>query len=274
MPPIGSGNHETIKESGGFITRHYSEEEWIDWMLGNIKGRLMEDMRLHLGRCPACREIAGVWGPLLADTEPPAAPLNQQTRQHPDFRKPLLPADPVRRSLRRRVRIRGWRRAIAGMRPVYRRGAAALAGLAFIALVLAGLYGIRDGDTERTRYVTHYDPEALSVISRPDTVSLPLDRDVLEPFTGNIWYNDASGELFVLIEDPALSDSQTLQAWAVKNGERNALGLIQVEAAKGHLYVKDGQLGEADNFALTVEPIGGSQSPTSPDAVRVRLLHP
>ncbi|MNC42700.1 Anti-sigma-K factor rskA [compost metagenome] len=112
----------------------------------------------------------------------------------------------------------------------------------------------------------------MAVLSRPETVAYPLDWSRKDQFSGNVWYNGSSQELFVLIEDVALGDGQSIQAWAVKNGSRNTLGLVQIEDAKGHLYVQGSQLGEADNIALTVEPTGGSLSPTSPDAAWVHLL--
>ncbi|MBW4085558.1 anti-sigma factor [Paenibacillus sp. S150] len=311
--------------------RHYSEEEWIDWIGNDIQGSKREDMQRHLERCPACRELYGLWIPLLAGPSPSEDAEGRGGAQSADndygtvrakngtaqdeygsvhanegMRMDgyssvdsasvaggsfsdrghitadsssmgqmgyLYPSDRVRRALNRRVRRTGWRRKLAALRPAYRRGAAALAVCGAVGLLLLGLFGTeQNGSSERNRYVSSYEPQAMAVLSRPETVAYPLDWSRKDQFSGNVWYNGSSQELFVLIEDVALSEGLSIQAWAVKNGSRNTLGLVQIEDAKGHLYVKGGQLREADNIALTVEPTGGSESPTSPDAAWVRLL--
>ncbi|MNO23059.1 Anti-sigma-K factor rskA [compost metagenome] len=276
--------------SGSLVPfRHYSEEEWIDWIGNDIQGIKREDMRQHLDRCPACREMYDTWMPLLAEPFP-----SPDAASHPgassamdgyssansghssggaEQRAGIYPSGAVRRRLRRRVRWTGWRHRLASLRPAYRRGAAALALCGAVGIMLLGLFGTaQDGHSERNRYVSSYEPQAMAVLSRPETVAYPLDWSRKDQFSGNVWYNGSSQELFVLIEDVALGDGQSIQAWAVKNGSRNTLGLVQIEDAKGHLYVQGSQLGEADNIALTVEPTGGSLSPTSPDAAWVHLL--
>ncbi|MHA6531320.1 anti-sigma factor [Paenibacillus sp. BAC0078] len=271
-------------------SRHFSEEEWIDWIGNAIQGSKREDMRQHLAECSACRGIYDIWVPLLTAPFPAAA---EEPAVHFEAAEgngdtgadysgaaavqnapapSLFPPDAVRRKLRRRVRRTGWRRRLAELRPAYRRGAAAAALCGAAVLLLLGLYGTEQhGSSEQNRYISSYEPQAMAVLSRPETVAYPLDRSQTDQFSGNVWYNGSSQELFVLIENVALGDNRSIQAWAVKGGSRNTLGLVQIEDTKGHLYVKGGHLGEADNIALTVEPMGGSPSPTSPDAVWVHL---
>ncbi|AIQ67733.1 anti-sigma factor [Paenibacillus graminis] len=263
--------------------RHYSGEEWIDWIGNDIQGSKRAEMGFHLEHCPACRELYDTWLPLLAEPSPapqPARPADGYSSAgdghiggSSEQQAPLYPSSAVRRRLRRRVRWTGWRHRVEGLRPAYRRGAAALALCGAVGIMLLGLFGTeQSGRSERNRYVSSYEPQAMAVLSRPETVAYPLDWSRRDQFSGNVWYNGSSQELFVLIEDVALGDGQSIQAWAVKNGSRNTLGLVQIEDAKGHLYVKGSQLREADNIALTVEPTGGSLSPTSPDAAWVHLL--
>lgn len=285
MNPSGNQNVD-----GGFV-RHFREEEWIDYIDGSVGASKREQMARHLGACPRCRGLYEQWVPLLADPSGPergpewagpaspgeaaAAALPVTAGPRPDLPAPLLPADNVRRSLRRRVLRIGLRRRLAAVRPLYRRGTAAVLAAAALAVLFAGLRNAGLGaDNERTRYVSSYEPAALAVLSRPETVSYPLDWSRQDQFSGNVWYNERSHELFVLIEDVALRGDHSIQAWAVKGNRRDTLGLVQIEAAKGHLYVKDGGLAEADNIALTVEPAGGSSNPTSPDAVWVQLPRP
>ncbi|WP_310832145.1 anti-sigma factor [Paenibacillus pedocola] len=265
------------RDRAGNALRHFSEAEWIDWIGMDITGKKREDMHIHLTLCAECRELYEVWLPLLADPSPEPvslteggyAAVDQATAPH------LFPADAVRRKLRRKVQRTGWRRrlATAAVKPAFYRSAAALGACALAGLLVLGLFGTEQGSTtERSRYVSNYEPQALGVLNRPETVSYPLDRSRDDQFTGNVWYNGHSNELFVLIEDLMLQEGHSIQAWAVNGSRRDTLGLVQIEAAKGHLYVKGTQLGEADNIALTVEPPGGSERPTSPDAVWVHLI--
>ncbi|WP_162551278.1 anti-sigma factor [Paenibacillus tepidiphilus] len=294
-----------------FPVRHYSEEEWIDWIEGAFAGDRQQRMQQHLEDCPACAATVRTWRPLL---EPSgltegrsgvagrgvtgsgaagsgaagsgaagsgaagySAEGSRQTAGGNQDRTPAslpMPSGAVRKSLRLRVRYIGWRRRLRNRWTLYRGGAAALILCGALFLLLRGLYSPEDSSAERTRYVSSYEPQALAVMSRPETVSYALDRAGRDQFSGNVWYNGDSGELFVLIDDIALSDKLSLQAWMIKNGRRDPLGLLRIEAAKGHLYIKDGQLGDAENFALTVEPVGGSRAPTSPDAVWLPLPKP
>ncbi|MGN7764435.1 anti-sigma factor [Paenibacillus sp. 22594] len=283
-------NSESLHSGSGFRVsfRHYSEEEWIDWIGNDIQGNKRAEMGFHLEECPVCRERYNTWLPLLAEPSPDAegGPAEAMSAWEGTYsaeseafsvsaeqQAPLYPSGSVRRKIRRRVRWIGWRRRLANLRPAYRRGAAALTLCCAVGIMLLGLFGTeQDGRSERNRYVSSYEPQAMEVLNRPETVAYPLDWSRKDQFSGNVWYNGSSGELFVLIEDVALSDNLSIQAWAVKNGRRNTLGLVQIEDRKGHLYVKGSQLGEADNIALTVEPTGGSLKPTSPDAAWVHLL--
>ncbi|WP_151737594.1 anti-sigma factor ['Paenibacillus yunnanensis' Narsing Rao et al. 2020] len=264
--------------------QHYSEEEWIDWIEGQTAGSRQERMRRHLEQCPSCTETVRIWRPLLAPPAPEpdnrraaavaAEALEAGSAGPAADPAILLPRDAVRRSIRRRVRYTYWRRHLKNRQAYYRGGAAALVLCGALLFLLRGLYSPADGRAERTRYINSYEPQALAVMNRPETVSYRLDQASRDQFSGNVWYNGDSGELFVLIDDVALGDQRSLQAWLVNNGRRDALGLLQIEAAKGHLYIKDRQLGDAENFALTVEPAGGSERPTSPDAVWLPLPKP
>ena len=281
MNPHGNENADSLhrRDRTGAAPRHFSEEEWIDWIGMDITGEKREDMGRHLAACRECREVHDLWLPLLAD---PALVLGTRTAgfytvPEQEASAPSLPSDVIRRKLRRTVQRTGWRRrlAVLAVRPVFYRSAAALVACALAGLLVLGLFGTVQGSTtERSRYVSSYEPQALAVLNRPETVSYPLDRSRDDPFTGNVWYNGHSNELFVLIDDLALHEGHSIQAWAVSGSHRDTLGLVQIEAAKGHLYVKGTPLGEADHIALTVEPTGGSEQPTSPDAVWLHLKKP
>lgn len=83
---------------------------------------------------------------------------------------------------------------------------------------------------------TGSDEEAI-VYWHPDTEQVWLDPDQL----------------------PTLSENQQYQLWALKDGQPIDLGVVPAQDAE---LIKMKNIGDADAFAITLEPFGGSAQPT------------
>ncbi|GFN33922.1 anti-sigma factor [Paenibacillus xylaniclasticus] len=234
--------------------RLYGEEEWIDWLLSSSDDDASREMEQHLRLCPKCRGIVEKWTPLLQ-----SADHSQELRE-----TERMPSPNVYRKLRHHVRTRSVMLAIR------RRGkwfAAAAAALLLLVGVLAVYHSTEESTSDqRSIYVAQYEPHAVPFMNDPKTTSyriFPYNEALGE---GYVWFNGSSQEMLVLLEGLFPSEGHVVQAWAVDDKGRANLGLLrQIEASREHLYFKGEQLINANHIVLTVEPIGGSEHPTSPD---------
>lgn len=278
-------------ERDGVCVRMYSEQEWIDWLLGTMEEKRRSEMAKHLDTCAIClgqktywEDVLGITGvdasqtdmpgkPVSGDPKPaqvmPVEPVRVQlhlqekavtsSTQRIDPWADSLPSERIRRSLRRRVRGIGWRRRALRLLTVRWKWTVSLATALMVLMGLGyALDHLNQPEAGWDRYVQTYEPEALSVLSKPDTISYPIAMGRLEPENGRVWYNAATREMLMLVGGLVPDKGQTIRVWIVKEGARDSLGLLQYHANRAHLYVKDKTLNVNDDLELTIEPISGS----------------
>ncbi|MBD3919437.1 anti-sigma factor [Paenibacillus sp. PR3] len=239
--------------------RMYREEDWIDWLLGSKRPEEQDAMQMHLLTCHKCREIVEQWAPLMqVDLTSSSTPIEAS-----------MPSNEVYKRLRRQVRATGVR---LRLRNGIQSKGKWMAGIAAGILLLLCVWSITRFENERpedqrTQYVAHYEPNAVSFMSDPSTASYRVHPYNEQLGEGYVYYNDNSLELLVLLEGVLSSEGKDVQAWAVDEEGHASLGLLQQdEADRAHLYLKGEALGKAHHIVLTVEPEGGSKQPTSSDA--------
>lgn len=304
-------NHRKIDgtEYERVCVRMYSEQEWIDWLLGTLTEAKRSEMAKHLDTCTICLEQKTYWenvlgisgeNELLPDmpdmpTMPGAGEPGpaQVMTAHPELAEPPLlkqaappsaqrldpwseavPSERIRHSLRHRVRWIGWRRRALRLLTFRWKWTVSLAAAL---MVLVGMGFAMDRLTQPEagwdRYVQTYEPEALPVLSKPDTISYPIAMGRLEPENGRVWYNAATREMLMLVGGLVPDKGQTIRVWIVKEGARDSLGLLQYHANRAHLYVKDKTLGYGDSLELTIEPAYGEPEVHEvPNSISLDLL--
>jgi Uncharacterized protein conserved in bacteria len=248
-------------------TLGFSEEQWIDWLLGKQAADSYCEMAKHLNTCSACKEMVAVWQPILApEAATEGAGLAADNR---------LPSDQIRQSLRAHVKRHAVIRQLRHGWTSRSKWAAALVSAVIVIVCAASLYGsVRQPADQRNHYVAAHEPEALDFINAPETASYKVHPYNNELGEGYIWFNGDSGEMLVLLDGMIPTRDYDIQAWALEGGSRVNLGLLeQSERKHAHLYVKAGALANASQLALTIEPSGGSDKPTSPDAFLFRMGH-
>lgn len=294
--------------------RMYTEQEWIDWLLGTLEEPRHSEMAMHLNHCKICLEQKTYWESVLGlakqDGSMPelkqpehsgttvmadqlklqdmselvsgSAPGNRALPPYPaadpeqsqsqrvqqivppsvprlDLWADLAPSVRIRRSLRNRVRWIGWRRRALRLFTVRWKWTVSLAAML---LVLVGMGVVIDHLNQPAaswdRYVQTYEPEALPVLSKPDTISYPIAMGRMEPENGMVWYNAGTREMLMLVGGLVPDKGQMVRVWIVKEGARDSLGLLQYHNNRAHLYVKDKTLGYGDSLELTIEPAYGT----------------
>ncbi|GMK37243.1 hypothetical protein PCCS19_02960 [Paenibacillus sp. CCS19] len=246
--------------------RMYREQDWIDWMLGSKQPEEHDAMQLHWNACHKCRETVELWASLMQVNPSPSVAQSERT----------MPSNEVYKRLRRQVQARGIRHRLRNS--VYTKGKWA-AGIAAGILLLLCVWSImqlesQQPEDKRARFVAHYEPNAISFMDDPRTASYEIHPYNKQLGEGYLWYNDSSLEMLVLLEGLLSSEGQEVQAWAVDEQGHASLGLLQQdEADRAHLYLKGQVLDHVKHIVLTVEPVGGSEQPTSPDVFVFRMDH-
>lgn len=103
--------------------------------------------------------------------------------------------------------------------------------------------------------------DQLALITKPGTLKIPLNP-ASESFQGTaiVFWDSSNKDVYL---DPAylptINEDQQYQLWALLDGKPIDLGTV----LKGDIgFQKMKNTEEADAFAITLEPIGGSEAPT------------
>jgi anti-sigma-K factor RskA len=127
---------------------------------------------------------------------------------------------------------------------------------ALAAAVIAGLLAWNivlqtGGESDAERYA----------IANADAVAPLLAGD--EP-VGTVLYFEGDRKAAVIADRiPAIDDTQTYQMWAIADGAPTSIGLMSPDTAGRADAIVDFDTSQSDTFAITVEPAGGSEQPTS-----------
>lgn len=281
--------------------KHYAEEDWIDWLLGGKPAAERDAMLRHLAHCARCLATRQTWEPLLAGDMNAAAQHTAPERlraeavqpqsgepwpgsapaagglaaRDPQPEPPILSAALYRR-LRLRFQLRSAglrvRRALHAQRRV---GIVAAAAAMLLVVCATGLYRSSQNQEEQRKVsAATLEPTAATFLLDPQTAGYKVHPELEELGDGYIWFNNMSGEVYVMLEGLLPSVGHDVQVWAVDETkhEHVNLGLLhRDQASRAHLYVKQSLLLQAHHLALTVEPSGGSRNPTEPEVLVFKL---
>lgn len=232
----------------------FGEQEWIDWLLGSVSEPRHTAMAEHLDSCSVCLELKSRWENILG------MDLSERKVGQSAI-SAALPSESIRRSLRSRVKVLGWRskgRQMLERLELRRRWLASVAATVMLVLIGLGLgmNSVTEPASHWNRYVEVYEPEALPIMTKPDTRSYAIAWGSMQPEGGMLWYNEVSGEMLMLVGGLMPEKNQSIRVWLVKEGSRDSLGLLQYHANRAHLYVKNRMLDANDDLELTIESRG------------------
>jgi hypothetical protein len=222
------------------------------------------ELTAHLKFCTECsellaehRETAGMLAVAVGSVEAPRD-LKQRILAEA-ARTPQLHAAPAPAASRSPVRrARRWQLV-------------ALAGTAVIALLVGGLafrqFGSQGSKVTEQQILLARQQEALSIVSSPDSVVLPMSPNEEFPQAyGKAFVSDKDGKAAVIVsglEEPG-EDVYTL--WLIADGNRMPVTDFDVDDGSQTILV-DREVGSDATLAVTREPNPGNTSPQGPVVV-------
>jgi anti-sigma-K factor RskA len=214
------------------------------YVLGAIPPDELAEVADHIASCEICLEEADAYSPLLGDLALTVDPVPL----------PVGFADGVLASVRQREPMPAGASKPSGAQvlPFRRRlltGALAAAAAVIIGVLGAGFLDARS-DLQRSRQV-------ISALTADRGLAL-AGRGGAE---GHMVPTDDGG-LFVAVGLPKPPAGRTYQLWALRNERPLSLGTFGVEEGEAVVQIEN-PVERADAMAVTVEPEGGSDQPSS-----------
>lgn len=276
----------------------YPEEKLVDYVMKRLPYAESRNLELHLKECEACSGTAEEWADLMgaenlampfhesdvfgqelfrsrdmdgeqlgstqpAGTEPAIRGAVQD--QAPDDGP--MPPDRLRHRLMRAAYIRSFRSKVR-----IRKHAAlqAISG-ALIILLIAGLFTLKGNDVQTQAAFEHTVSQRIADMQSDDTERYVIQP--VEPFygSGSVWLKRGSGEMLIVVNGLHSLQEKDYQVWLQDEERLSSVGFMLVQGPQGQSYYYGFGAENAKRIVVSMEPKGGSRSPTGPEAVLVNM---
>ena len=110
-----------------------------------------------------------------------------------------------------------------------------------------------------------------SLLAQTNTQKIELKGTEAQPdaSVSVFWNNETEEVAFTVNKLPALPADKDYQLWAIVDGKPTDMGVMNYEDAVAAIVSGDKKVANAQAFAITIEPKGGSKEPTLSDMVVV-----
>lgn len=134
-----------------------------------------------------------------------------------------------------------------------------------LALLAIGISGRRQiGDTEKLR-------QALSILNDPAAKDVSFGESQ-KPSKGRVFVSPSQGVVFIGANLPRIDSGKTFELWLLPaSGKPVPAGLFQSQSDATAVFVRPGAVTNTAAIAVTVEPEGGSEQPTTTPFIVAKL---
>ncbi len=232
----------------------WREEDLIDYALGKLAAEKHQELARHISQCAGCAADVLEWESMLQESG-----------------EELSPSPVVKKRLMRRVRLLGrlsvWRSRLRSLKSVPAAGACA------ILLLVGGLLIYDPAVPESPLAAEAKRMHQNELVNDPQTVLHQSETVMQSDAKGYVWINTASNEMLLLAEGLDRLTEKDYQVWLVIGNDRSNVGVLQWRGRMAHLYFHGTEVRQVDDIAVSIEPKGGSYTPTGPDAMIVKIRH-
>ncbi|SDJ05046.1 anti-sigma factor [Alteribacillus bidgolensis] len=233
----------------------WTEEEVVDFIMGNLSEPKAYRLQQHMDRCKNCQDRYGQWQEIVDNKQKTAAP-SPMLKKRIDKSVDSLP----QRKKKKRPAVLA---------------SAMIASIAIIILLIgSGLSTLLTPSQEHNIVKQNEDIEYNEIINDPQTSEfevLPTINTHQDQIKGNIWINDRTNEMFMEVEGLTELEEKDYQLWLIDPNERLHDELLQIRYGSNQLYYKGPEMNQVKWIIVSIEPKGGSHTPTGPETFSVDL---
>jgi anti-sigma-K factor RskA len=234
-------------------------------------------IRAHLATCAEAhdemRELGGVVSALASSVEPLDAPPALKARVLAAVKSEAAAARSATRSATRSAEVEPWTLAAPPRvtAPASRRWsppAWAAWGTAVAALLIVAVVGVSAmgalSRADRAEQRSQVLAEAIAAFSAPGASTAVLRGSGAQEGASGFAAFSADGKGYlVMVGLPSAPQGRDYQAWYIVGGQAASAGLIKVDDDGYAVLVNPSPLSGTEVVALTLEPAGGSDQPTT-----------
>ncbi|GGA73166.1 anti-sigma factor [Ornithinibacillus halotolerans] len=234
--------------------KHLTEDILVDYVLGSLHSEQIKNVNKHVLICEECRERVSLWQQLTAKESEliPSKELQQRI---------MATIDSQPKSKKKKHQFYYI--------------VASTAVTIFLASILVFVNQSSHDLTEsKEEYITaqHNLIPEQSFLNRPETNRLDifpvsLDKNI----KGDVWLNEATNELIFQVDGLEPLTAHDYQVWLIHEDNVWKDELLQFENGRVQVYYKGPDVGTIRFIKVSVEPIGGSHTPTGPETLFIDL---
>ncbi|WP_445613684.1 anti-sigma factor domain-containing protein [Geobacillus sp. YF-1] len=240
---------------------HIPETKIVDWMLGTLPEQEKEAVSSHLRQCAFCQNALKAWEAIGMEAtsrsvEPPSA-MKERIWANMEAQK---------QAKRMQHRLR-WAAGLGG--------AALVAFLFFVRSSFSddGSVVPHEPSSNHYRYVVVEAPPER-IVHHPETKRFPIEPSAhFEQLNGTIWLNDDTKEMVMEIEGLKPFAARDYQLWIVYTDNEMKGELLTIRHGASRILITGEDVKRFKQIKASLEPKGGSATPTGPETFIVDLEH-
>ncbi|MCT2534451.1 anti-sigma factor [Aquibacillus koreensis] len=232
------------------VKGHITEEQIIDYLLGNVNEEEKGTYQAHLNSCEDCRQVCLSWNEML------------------QVQEALSPSTMVKQ----RLDVEIEKERFTKKRRDPRKALVIASSVAAAILLLVGLITM----PKQTIHTQNQSEDQLihAIQNQPDTDRLeitPVSNE--QNLTGNVWINETNNKMVLEVNGLTDTGSYDHQLWIVYQNEDVHGNVLTVKDGFTKLLWTDSQIDQWSTIKASLEPVGGSETPTGPNTFFVDLVN-
>lgn len=242
----------------------YPEEKLVDYVLNRLTFAEGLNIELHLKSCEACSVMVSEWAELL---ETDVATANRDSTNLHYAAERYKPSACIRRRLMYAAYLHSFRQRFRIHKHVVLR---LVTGTLLIALI-AGLFTLKGSNGQSVGAFEYTVNQRIANMQGKGTERYAIQP--AEPFfgSGSVWLKRDSGEMLIVVNGLHVLEETDYQVWLQEDDQVSSVGFMLVQGPSGKSYYYGFGAEKAKRVVVSMEPKGGSRSPTGIEAVLVNM---
>lgn len=216
---------------------HWTDEVMVDFILGKLDSQQASNIRKCIDNCDQCQS------------------------QYLDWRKTIPENTSIQPSLILKKRVmKNYKKSLHKKKIIVPSSAWKLVGVALVSLAL---------------WLTFFQNMEVNpelAMHEEDTSVYEIVLSSNSHTNGYVMVNNRTEEFYLTVEGLLPIENKDYQAWIKTHNGFQDVGILTLENGKGQIYLKKQPIERVDYILMSIEPKGGSSSPTEEHSYLIKLI--